>query len=272
LSVIEFPPVTNPTFGLIQEEFAHDPFKLLIAVTLLNKTRGSFCIPVFRSIIDFWPTPTDLASAPYDEVLHLLMPLGFQTKRTEILLSLAQSFVNDPPVKGRRYRTLNYPIAGAGKDITRDEILTDNDPRIGAWEIAHLKGVGAYAWDSWRIFCRDNLRGLASSFNGQDAKVPGSEVFEPEWKRVQPSDKELRAFLRWMWLREGILWNPVTGEKVPASEEVMARAEKGDVAEWDVEVAGLGGIKAEKPSKDIFQRSVPSTPRRAKALYMMPLG
>ena len=204
------------------------------------------------------------------------MHLGLHARRTQNLLELAQAFVKDPPIKGRRYRTLNYPISGAGKDIKGDEVLTDDDPRLGAWEIAHLKGVGIYAWDSWRIFCRDRLRGLASSFNGQDASCPDSAVFEPEWKRVQPSDKELRAFLRWMWLREGILWNPDTGEKIVASQEVMTRAERGDIAEWDVEIAGLDEIQTEpargQGSPDVTASSPALTPRKAKALYLTPLG
>jgi len=32
------------------------------------------------------------------------------------------------------------------------------------------------------------------------------KMFEPEWMRVVPKDKELRAFLRWKWLKEGWNW------------------------------------------------------------------
>jgi len=50
------------------------------------------------------------------------------------------------------------------------------------------------------------------------------DSFEPEWKRVQPSDKELRAFLKWMWLKEGIAWNPDSGEKTIASVDILEAA------------------------------------------------
>jgi len=44
-----------------------------------------------------------------------------------------------------------------------------------------------------------------------------------------PADKELRAFLTWAWLREGWVWNKVTGERQPASEDLMVRARRGGI-------------------------------------------
>lgn len=133
-------------------------------------------------------------------------------------------WLDRPAEKDKRYRKLHYPVKGDGIDIPADEAIDGDDTRT-AWEIAHLPGLGAYALDSWRIFCRDQLRGQA-----QDRKGEGSvEGFEPEWKRVLPKDKELRAYLTWMWLKEGWVWNPVTGVQEKASEEVMERAMKGGV-------------------------------------------
>lgn len=42
---------------LIQESVADDPWKLLVAVTLLNKTTGKVAIPVFWDLVARWPTP-----------------------------------------------------------------------------------------------------------------------------------------------------------------------------------------------------------------------
>jgi hypothetical protein len=88
---------------------------------------------------------------------------------------------------------------------------------------------GPYALDSWRIFCRDILRGVATGWNGEGAKEEG---FQPEWMRVLPEDKELRAYLRWMWLKEGFEWDPFTGEKDVASPELMRAAMEGRIG-WD---------------------------------------
>ncbi|KAI9814820.1 MAG: hypothetical protein M1827_003086 [Pycnora praestabilis] len=231
VSCVPFPPLHTPVFGLIQEKLAHDPFKLLVAVTFLNRTKGIHAIPVFYDLLEHYPTPSDLAGADLAAVSDIIRHLGLQNQRAKRYIFLAQMWVDDPPVKGRRHRgKLNYPNPGDGKDIKPSEILADEDDRAGAWEIAHLPSAGPYALDSWRIFCRDKLRGLASGWNGEDANEPD---FEPEWKRVLPKDKELRAFLRWMWLRQGWEWCPLTGAKELASEELLERARKGDIV-WEV--------------------------------------
>jgi len=49
------------------ESVAHDPWKLLMAVTLLNKTTGKLAIPVFWDILAKWPTPWALSQG----TLHL---------------------------------------------------------------------------------------------------------------------------------------------------------------------------------------------------------
>ncbi|KAF2435143.1 putative 5-Methylcytosine G/T mismatch-specific DNA glycosylase, partial [Tothia fuscella] len=232
VSCIEVPPLWNDRFGLIQEEFAHEPFKLLVAVIFLNKTRGKYAIPVFRQLLRLYPEPASIVAAGVPALRDLLRPLGLQTQRAHKLVGLAQTWRDSPPKKGTRYRTSNYPLPADGKDIKVDEILPDSseDPRIGAWEVGHLPGLGPYAYDSWRIFCRDELRGLSKGWNAESA----STGFESEWKRVLPTDKELRALLRWMWLKEGFVWDPKTGDKEPASEELMTRAIKGGL-KWDDE-------------------------------------
>ncbi|KAJ9645129.1 hypothetical protein H2199_003133 [Coniosporium tulheliwenetii] len=199
----------RPRFGLIQEELAHDPFRLLIAVTLLNKTKGTAAIPVFHSLISTYPTPSALAQASTADVAARIRHLGLQNNRAETLVEFAKTWLAAPPARGKRYKTLHYPYRSAGAGIKATEILDDDDTRLGAWEVAHLPGCGPYAMDSWRIFCRDVLRGVAQGWDGEGAEGG----FEPEWKRVLPKDKELRAFLRWMWLREGWAWDPGTGRR-----------------------------------------------------------
>jgi methyl-CpG-binding domain protein 4 len=228
VSCLEIAPLWDSKFGLIQEEFAHDPFNLLIAVVFLNKTKGSCAIPIFRQILEMYPTPQQLAEADAPTLTFIIQTLGLQNQRAKILIGLAKSWTRNPPAKGRRHRTLHYPYQGAAQDIKIGEILSDDDQRPGAWEIGHLPGLGPYAFDSWRIFCRDKLRGLANGWNGEGT----GPMFEPEWKRVVPKDKELRAILKWMWLKEGWAWNPISGDKEVASEELMQRAEKGGF-EWD---------------------------------------
>jgi methyl-CpG-binding domain protein 4 len=234
VSCIEIPSLSNSVFGLIQEELAHHPFQLLVAVIFLNKTKGKHAIPIFREVIEAFPTPEDLERADVATLRQMIRPLGLFNQRAATLVSLAKVWNLYPPTKGRRVKTPNYPNSNSHKGIKPLEVLSDDDAREGALEIGHLPGIGAYAFDSWRIFCRDELRQVATGWNGEDA----TSGFEPEWKKVLPSDKELRAYLKWMWLKEGWIWNPVTGEKNVASEDIMKRAEMGEL-DW-TEVHGTG--------------------------------
>ncbi|KAF2222180.1 DNA glycosylase, partial [Elsinoe ampelina] len=222
-SAVIFPPTTADSFGIVQERLWQDPFSLLIAVLFLNKTAGKSSMPVYREVIKKYPTPEALSKANWDELFGMVKRLGLQTQRTNKLIKLANHWVDKPPEVGVRYRTLHYPAQGDGKQWKPSHVEGDAEDCAGALEIGKLPGCGRYARDSWRIFCRDVLRGVASDYNGKDAV----EGFEPEWKRVLPEDKELRAFLRWMWLKEGFVWDEMTGEKHAAGPDLLEKARLG---------------------------------------------
>ncbi|KAI9752408.1 MAG: hypothetical protein M4579_005632 [Chaenotheca gracillima] len=241
VSCIPFPPLSQPSFGLIQERLAHDPFKLLIGVTFLNRTRGIHAIPVFYQLMERYPTPDSLAAADVGEVAATIRHLGLQNTRARRYIQLAEIWLQDPPRKGRRHRKLNYPSLGDGKQIKPREIVDDEDERSGAWEVAHLPTAGPYAIDSWRIFCRDELRGEATDWTGS-GRHGQPDGFEPEWKRVIPQDKELRAYLRWMWLKEGWEWDPRTGRKERASEELLERGREGTII-WEEHEQSLDDVE-----------------------------
>ena len=222
-----------------------------------------------------YPTPETLAKANYEDIVAIFSTLGLQNQRAKKVIALAKAWVENPPAKGKRYRRLNYPLKGDGADIKIDEgPIGDEevDTRV-AWEIGNLPGVGAYAIDSWRIFCRDALRGMPHGLpslgelneyptddkdEGTTKIASGGQIAEDdkqnpmreaelskEWTRVLPLDKELRAYLRWRWLRLGFVWDPDTGQRTLATEEVMTEAEKGGVV---VESAGnvkVEGVKVE---------------------------
>ncbi|KAL9566237.1 hypothetical protein ACKAV7_009596 [Fusarium commune] len=218
LSASRIPPISKELFGLIQESVGTDLYQLLVAAVLWNRTRGSQARPVFQKLISQYPTPTHLAEACFSDLADLIRPIGLYNSRAARFIAFAKTWLDKPPHRSRRYRKLHYPLQGDGLDIGKDEVLDEDDVRQG-WEVAHLPSLGPYAIDSYRIFHRDMLRGLADDWNGMNA-VRG---FEPEWKRVVPLDKELRAYLRWMWLKEGWVWDPETGDKIQASDERMQR-------------------------------------------------
>jgi len=229
ISCIPFPPLDADSFGLVQERLCHEPFRLLIAVTFLNKTRGKVALPVCYDLFERYPTPEDLANANPGELGFLIRGLGLQNQRGARMIKLAQMWVENPPQKGQRYRKLHYPGKDDGKDVKHNETISDDDPRV-AWEIAHLPGAGAYALDSWRIFCRDELRGLPTGLPRKLCPELVEEELQKEWTRVLPLDKELRAYLRWRWLRLGWNWNPVTGERHQVEPAFLDKLRDGGVS------------------------------------------
>ncbi|KAK3640996.1 hypothetical protein LTR22_016723 [Elasticomyces elasticus] len=225
------PPTTSEHFGIIQEKLWREPFWLIVAVTLLNQTGGKTAVPCFWGLKERYQTVEGMATADRDDVLEMIRHLGLQKRRTEGLLKLAKEWLDRPPAVGTRYRTRHYPNYNDQRQYLRTKVVeSDAADCAGALEVGHLPGCGPYAWDSWRIFCRDVLRGVAQDYNGLGAT---DEEFEPEWRRVVPKDKELRAALRWMWMKEGWKWDHETGTKCRATEEEIELAKKGEMVMAD---------------------------------------
>ncbi|KAI0453673.1 DNA glycosylase [Xylaria acuta] len=232
VSALPFPRLDSPRFGLIQEELAEDPFRLLIAVTLLIRTSGKAAIPVFRALVERYPTPADLADADNTaDIVAIIRHLGLGAVRAAAIQRHARTWLETPPRNGVR-----YPVKGYRPDPAEGDVLmhggdssSSTQTTTSGWEIGHLT-QGPYALDSWRIFCRDVLRGVADDWKGRGREGE----FQPEWMRVLPADKELRACLRWMWMREGWLWDPVTGEKTVLPGDLRRAVQDGRVGYDDM--------------------------------------
>lgn len=199
--ILRHPPVR---FGLMQELVSHDLYSLLVQTILWNQTRGTQAKPVLFRLLTEYPDPGALAEAPLAYLTEMLYPIGLHNIRAARLISFAKAWLEQPPCLGQRFRKVDYPVKGSGRDIRPNEVLKDDDPRA-AWEVAHLPGMGAYALDTFRIFARDQLRGLEDE---DGMALTGSE---PEWTRVVPLDKDLRRYMIWRWEREGFEYNPLTG-------------------------------------------------------------
>ncbi|KAF2462637.1 DNA glycosylase [Lindgomyces ingoldianus] len=189
-----------PGFGLIQERIRADLFALVIRAILWNQTTARARRPIVFRLLTQYPSPQALAKASVADLTALIYCLGLHNIRARRLISLAQAWVSSPPCAERRYGRRDYPNSGEG--VKNGLLLDPNDKREG-WEIAHLPGIGPYALDGFRIFFRDQLHGFE-----------GKGEVEPEWQRVVPLDKDLRAYLVWRWRQDGWRWNFKTGERV----------------------------------------------------------
>eukprot|EP00741_Cyanophora_paradoxa_P006580 tig00001025_g6367.t1 len=130
--------------GLIQERIWRDPYKTLVAALLLNRTRGAQVRAVVWALFERWPTAAALATADEGALRELVTPLGLYNKRARTLVRFAREFLTLP------------------------------------WTApSQLHGVGKYAEDSWRIFCRG------------------------EWREARPEDHMLTHYHRWLWETRG---------------------------------------------------------------------
>lgn len=172
---------------------AGNPWKLLVVVTLLNKTAGKLAIPTFWRILAKWPTPLELSNAHEEELVSIIRHLGTQTIRAKRLIALSKSYVRDPPSTYDLRPSKRADFSSPNK-VSRffEDTKRSNYP---ATPISHLPGTGPYALDSYRIFCTVH-------------DDPSSE----EWKVVRPTDKELIRYLKWKWaFFETMEWSPTKG-------------------------------------------------------------
>ncbi|GKT98720.1 hypothetical protein FLAG1_00387 [Fusarium langsethiae] len=235
---VPFAPLTSPDFGLIQEKVAHEPFWLLIAVSFLIKTKGIHAVPLFYKFKERFPTPADIAcESNAKPIIEMIRHLGLANHRVALIQKYARGFLDDPPAAGKLCRVKKYDCRDVVfPSVSGDYALSQDNggnQDLEAWEIGHLT-QGKYAIDSWRIFCRDELLGRAEDWMGKGREPE----FQPEWMRVRPDDKELRAYLRWMWMKEGWEWDPITGDRTVLREEM-----RNAVNEGRVEYDDRGGLK-----------------------------
>lgn len=194
-------PRSRSPHGLLQEVFRVNPWLLLEASVLLNRTRGASLQAPMESMHRRWPEPGDLAKAVLEDLAVVLQPLGLQRRRAKALIELAG-------------RWEGFRLTTAGRVPTSEE--------ISPWP-----GVGPYALDSYRIFV-DGIVDDDAPRSG-DAKLRAychwartGEVVPIETKRPGPKPKNgvgfaLKLFegLRdWKVPRTGGTMGDVTAEDV----------------------------------------------------------
>ena len=69
-----------------------DPFRVLVAEVLLQRSRGTTVAGVYVTLFDRWPEARDLADASEEEIAEVIRPLGL-TGRARSLKRMAQQVV-----------------------------------------------------------------------------------------------------------------------------------------------------------------------------------
>ena len=110
-------------FGLLQEDLWPSEWLILVSCMLLNCTTRKQVEKVLPEFIQRWPTASAfITHARRAQVMALIGPLGFASRRTDNLMKMSHHYL------------------------------------CGPWEHARdLPGIGEYAARAWEIFCRDEL-------------------------------------------------------------------------------------------------------------------
>ncbi|RHZ75776.1 hypothetical protein Glove_209g109 [Diversispora epigaea] len=116
--VPKFVPMSSP-YNLVQETLYYDPWKLLVATTFLNRTKGTQAFPIMWKFLEEYSTPQKTIKAGTTKIANLLRPLGLQNIRAERLVKFSLTYLANP------------------------DFSTPKE----------LFGMGQYAEDSWRLFC-----------------------------------------------------------------------------------------------------------------------
>lgn len=130
----------------------------------LNKTKAVRARPHLEAFLEEYPSPEVLKDAePISIRTRYFADLGLH-RRAYWLVEMASQLGSQPP---RPNEPRKKPYKGAGY----------------ASEVAHLTGIGDYASDAWRLFCKKSF--YASH----------GITIEDEWKTLDPQDKDLKRYV-----------------------------------------------------------------------------
>lgn len=115
-------PRTISPYVLLQELLRDEPWKLLVACSMLNLTTNVQVKEIIWEFFRRWPTANACAVADPDEVRELIRPLGLYNRRTKSIIELSKA--------------MSGGFSG---------------------DVMDLPGVGKYASDSYRMFVEGYL-------------------------------------------------------------------------------------------------------------------
>jgi methyl-CpG-binding domain protein 4 len=128
LSRSSTPPLEAPDGrGLLQEQYAHCPWRLLVACVLMSRVSS---VPVKTKAIEGFfgqfPTPTAVLASKPNEVFDIIKPLGLFPGRHRSVVEISTRFLT----------------------------MVDQPFTVGLQPELKIYGVGAFGVDSYKIFCK----------------------------------------------------------------------------------------------------------------------
>jgi len=110
---------------LFQEDLKSEPFWMLVACILINRTHWRQVQPVLAKLLARCEGPKDLLSIPIMDLINLIRPLGFYNRRASTLRRFAADWIKKPPRSSE--------------------------------DVAGMTGCGMYAIQSYEIFVENEV-------------------------------------------------------------------------------------------------------------------
>lgn len=89
-----------------------EPFDVLVAEILLQRTFAEKVAPIFESMMERYPSPHRLASADTDEIEDILRPLGLQRRKATALKNIGEQLIHSESVPDKEHELLELPSVG----------------------------------------------------------------------------------------------------------------------------------------------------------------
>lgn len=105
-----------------------DPFRILIAELLLQRSRASSVAPIYEQLFQRWKTPDSLARATVDEITQIIKSLGL-TERAKTIKSIAQ-YITETLISFPNSIDKLTNIPGVGRYVAVATIVTAFDANI----------------------------------------------------------------------------------------------------------------------------------------------
>lgn len=180
--------VIGTPYGLLEELFANDPWKLLLSTIFLNRTSRVQVDTVLHAFFKLWPTASDvIAETNREKMSMLLQPMGMRHRRAAGVVRFSNEYLallSRTKASACSDEKVTVEKAGPG-DSTTDPNSSQPGYTWTRDDILSLFYCGEYACDAYQLFIQRNwnidpldhaLKAYAEFQRGQQHKGKSARV------------------------------------------------------------------------------------------------
>uniref|UniRef100_A0A7S4S475 HhH-GPD domain-containing protein n=1 Tax=Ditylum brightwellii TaxID=49249 RepID=A0A7S4S475_9STRA len=205
--------VASP-FGLLEEIFTSDPWRLLLTTILLNKTSRSQVDPVLLAFFQLCPDAESAAKGDAEQISELITPLGLMHKRSRAIIRFSKEYLEliarkeslDLQIKEEHLISGEEFDRCANSDGIRYEVLSSATPLVTksletTKQCIHVKEEGFLRRQEFSFTTKDIL-GL---FNCGQYSADAYQIFIQRRYNIPVNDYALKMYVDYQRGRSKLL-------------------------------------------------------------------